>query len=171
MKLFSLIALLSLALQSSKADAQIVGEKIGYVKGQDFIFAADTVKLKQSLEKIINMERVKLDKIEIKKDITIGDRKEDYYMLIAYDYSKDLKIARWLVNREGALFYYNADLEGDITDNDIFYSTYFTCYGTNTDCFPMVAHLPDGYSWGGSTDFTCKTDSACTGIKTVIIED
>jgi len=164
-KIIPFIILLS-SLFSVTIQAQLTGRKIAHIDGNHFVFEADTLELKQSLEKIINMKAVKLDRIEIRKDVTFGDRQEDYYMLIAFDYSKSLKTVRWLANRDGSL-YFTALEESDMTDDDIFYATYFTCYGTDSDCFPMVAHLSDGYGWSSSTELTCKPDSKCLGVKTV----
>ena len=170
-----LIVLVSLALRPGEGAKPVardnLGQKIATVQGDKFVFVADTITLKRDFERIINMPEVKLEKIEVLKRKTFGDREEDYYMLIAYDHSMALKTTRWLVNHEGSLYYYHCDFDEETTDDEIFYVTFFTCYGSKTNCFPMVAHLSDGYMWGGSTDLVCRPDDPCRGIKTVEMEE
>lgn len=171
-----LIALISLLVLSPgertiQPDKENLGQKIAEIKGDRFVFVADTVALKKHFERIINMPEVKLQKIEVLKRKTFGDREEDYYMLVAYDHSMELKTTRWLVNHEGGLYYYHCDFNKEVSDDEIFYVTFFTCYGSKTDCFPMVAHLSDGYIWGGSTELACRLDDPCKGIKTIEMEE
>ena len=170
-----LIALLSLALQPGEGtkpiDRDNLGQKIATVQGDKFVFVADTIALKKHFERIINMPEVKLEKIEVLKRKTFGDREEDYYMVVAYDHSMALKTTRWLVNHEGSLYYYHCDFNQEVSDDEMFYVTFFTCYGSKTDCFPMVAHLPDGYFWSGNTELVCNPDDPCKGIKAVEMEE
>lgn len=134
------------------------------MKNGKFIFTTDTIALKNSFTNIIEMTDVKLEKIEILKDKTFGEKQEDFYMVIAYDRHKELKIARWLVKDRDSLFYYKPIKLEEITDEEIFYRSYYVCHGSNDDCFPHVAYIDGQRMWGSSEKLICEPDSPCKGI-------
>ena len=111
------------------------------------------------------MPHVKLDKIEVIKDKTIGDRKEDYYMVVAHDFSQNLTVSRWLLKQDDGLYYYKNNT-GEETDDSVFFRTYYACYGSKTNCFPKVAYIHGGYSWGGnSVLMACNPNDPCRAMS------
>jgi hypothetical protein len=162
--LFLLSLFTVMVFSSSNPDGKL-GRKIAFEKNKDYIFITDTIALKAGFEDLIAMPNIKLDKIEVLKDKTIGDRQEDYYMVVAYDFSESLTVARWLVKKDNGLYYYKNNT-GEETDDTVFFRTYYACYGSKTNCFPKVAHLNDGYTWGGnSTKLVCDPDDPCKAMR------
>lgn len=143
---------------------------IAYLENGDYKFLIDTTTFKVKLEKIINLPKISLDKIEIRRDTTFGLKREAYYMLMAYDKSMHLKSAHYLIKKGNKLCFYNSKSVVD-EKNDLFYQTYFTCYGATTNCYPIVGDLDGGLAWRGSEDAVCRKDDPCKGLKTLIIED
>ena len=72
-------------------------ERIGYIKDSQYIITLDTVQYKGFLERIITIPGIHLSKTEILKSKTVGERQEDFYMLMVSDESGKTKIAHWLV--------------------------------------------------------------------------
>ena len=170
-----LIALLSLAaLQPGEGakpiDNDNLGQKVAQIQGDKIIFVADTTMLKDHFESVIEMPEVELKKIEILKRHTFGDKKEDYHMLIAYDQNLKLKVAHWLVENEGGLYFFENKTDAEIP-NEYFFGTYFVCYASDESCFPLVKYYDDTYSWGTIEEQVCPVDSKCKGRKVYVLPD
>lgn len=145
-----------------------IGEKIGYIKNGQYTVTLDTISYKAFLEnEILDIPGANLKNFEILKSQTVGDYKEEYYMLIAYDNDLNLKSTRWLIKENDNLHFFENKTGRDIP-NQIFYNTYYTCYGSESNCFPLVRHFKDGYSWGTSEERACKSSSSCMASSTLI---
>lgn len=174
MKLFllSLISIFLLNYSGREAHAsKHLGRKIGEVKGNTFNVIIDTVEYKGFLERnILSVPEAKLDRIEIIKSTTVGDRRDDFYMLIAYDKSLNLKSTHWLV-RDNDAFYFFENKSLEEVPNEIFFGTFFTCYGSESDCYPLVSIYDDEYAWTTSEERVCNPNSPCKGSTAYIFAE
>lgn len=142
--------------------------KIGYIIDNSYRFSIDTIALKKEWQDILQSVKPEttFDKIEIRKDITLGTSNKEYYMVVAYDYSQNLKSARWLVNKRNTLYFFGNT--NNNVDNEIFYRTYYTLYGSDTDCFPEVHYINKEYLWAGSEKLVCLPDDPCKSSSTFV---
>lgn len=145
-----------------------LAEKIGYIENNHYIITVDTLKLKEYWEQITGVADTELTNMEIRKTLTLGDREEDFYMLIAYDKSKKLKMSRYLFKQDNDLYFYTVDLSKDVSDNEMFFCYYYLCYGADDDCFPHVGILENQYFWSNSHLLVCELDSPCKGGITFV---
>ncbi|MCW4469987.1 hypothetical protein OGH69_13495 [Flavobacterium sp. MFBS3-15] len=136
------------------------GHKIGFVKNKENIISIDSIKFKEQWEKILPLPDVKLDKIEIRRGFTKGEREEEFYMLMAYDYESKLKTARWLIKKDGSFYFYKSPVD-ESNLNHPFFRTYFTCYGDSGDCNPHVFIIDNRYYWTSTEKFYCDPNSPC----------
>lgn len=168
-KFLSILLLISLyyscSAHLSNTTRKSVGLRIGFVKSEKYIFDIDTISFKKELENLIQIPELNLDKIEIRKDTLNGNEHGEYYMLIAHDQSKHLKIARWLVRNNNELYYFK-NHNGEETSNEIFYCTYYTCYGSSNNCFPRVFSIDNEFIWATSEKLICSPDDPCKSTST-----
>lgn len=144
-------------------------ERIGYIKDSQYIITLDTVQYKGFLERIITIPGIHLSKTEILKSKTVGERQEDFYMLMVSDESGKTKIAHWLVKEENNFYFFQNKTNKEI-DDEVFFNTYYTCHGSETNCSPMVRYFADeGYSWGISAERICSINSNCETTSSYII--
>jgi len=136
------------------------------VSGKSYKFIADTVAYKKMLKDgLLAKTDVTLNKVEIVKQLTLGDKKEFYYVMAS---SKDgtYKIAKWL-NKKGNSFYVNNALAA----GDLFEQSYLTCIGDGS-CGPQVYQVKDQRLWGCSEDIRCYKPGFvvenCKSAKTIL---
>lgn len=140
--------------------------KVAHLENGVYQFDIDTTIIKNEWVKRTGTTNVTYQKIEVLKRQTFGEKKEDFYMLIAYDKAKDLKTCRYLI-RINDSFYFG--LFTDTTSEiETFYNTVFTCKGKNDVCFPEVLYMEGSYHWGGNQKLECNEDNNCTGTRSVI---
>lgn len=133
-------------------------------------FEIDTVKFKNKIStSIFSVDsKIEFDKIEVVKQLTIGEEKKIFYYVLLTDFDKKVKTSRWLVNI-GKFLYINEDI-GKNKDN--FESLYLTCAG-NQNCSPNVFTLDKKRSWICGENPSClkegETRKGCD-IYTIYIE-
>lgn len=138
------------------------GKKIAYVQNNEYHFIIDTTKYKANLNNMVSfVENANYDEVKIEKGVTLGNLDKEYYMLIAYDKEYYLKTARWLIKDKDTLYLHRNT--GKNIDNEIFYRTFFSVYGSNTNCYPNVVCAEGKYQWTGDTTGKpyCEPDSPC----------
>ena len=146
-------------------------DKIAEAKGEGFEFSVDTTTLKKALKEMILVNKISLEKIEIRKQKVVSTN-EEFYFLLGRNFKNHLKLAVWL-DKKGAAFYLHQlpkNQEDDLLNKEIFYSTYLTCEGTDTDCFPEVCLDKGEKFWTSTKTPKCEADSKCKTSKTVIEE-
>lgn len=124
------------------------------IKNDTVVFNLDTISYKKTLkERLLPSHNIVFDKVEIKKQLTLGTSVDFYYVLLKTKDNK-IKVARWL-NKIGDSFYVNDEIEEGI----LFEQSYLICNGEG-DCDPQV--LLDGSTrfWGCSKIIACFTDKA-----------
>lgn len=162
-KLLTLFLFLTTLLVSGQNGRQ----KIAHLENGVYVFNADTTAIKNEWAKRTETTGVHYQKIEILRRKTFEEKQEDFYMLIAYDKTKDLKTCRYLI-RINDNFYFRSYAK-DVSSNDIFFNTVFTCKGKDEVCFPEVLFMNNEYSWGGRQRMECSNDDTCTGIRSVLL--
>lgn len=171
MKTLCILFLALYSLQTFSQSEKNIGEKVGYIKNDSYIITIDTIAYKDFLEKnIISIPEARLSKIEILKSKIEGERNDDFYMLIAYDEKLDLKTAHWLVRDADSLYFFQ-NRTTDPVDDEIFFGIFYTCYSSDTDCFPRVRYNDKKYLWGSSKVFACNPDSPCKSSSTYLYEE
>ena len=130
---------------------------------------ADTIALKKELRKHLAAADLKgnIDKIAIKKQLTLGIKKEEFYFILAQDFKNNVKIAKWL-RKIGNRRYINDKLAA----GDLFEQTYLICVGKD-GCNPQVFDMDSIKKRGCSEIFKCAVGSTlnCKPIKSVIFEE
>lgn len=109
--------MLALSFLAFNAFGQTRRIKIAHLENGICKIDADTVTLKKLWLGKCGFEGVDYTKIEVLKKQTFGEKKEDFYMLIAYDPSKDLKTSRYLFKINDN-FYFRPSKGTD--NNDLF---------------------------------------------------
>lgn len=140
--------------------------KVAHFENGVYTFDIDTTSIKNEWAGRTQTTGVKYQKIEILKRQTFGEKKEDFYMLIAYDRTKDLKTCRYLM-RQNDDFYFGL-FTNTTSESEIFYNTVFTCKGKDDMCFPQVLYMDNMYGWGGNQRLECSEDNNCTGTRSVL---
>lgn len=173
---FTLILLTIIGVISkddSRPKATIVannkGKKVAHIHNQKYQFAIDTAKYRVNLGKMVNfIENVSYDSITIEKGIVVGDSNQTYYALIGYDSEYHLKTARWLIEDKDTLYLHRNT--GKNVNNEIFYRTFFSVYGSDTDCYPSVLKIDDVYYWtsNDSGKLYCDPNSPCKTTSTFL---
>lgn len=167
---YFITALVCLIFSVEHKSKVFVHDEIAYIEKERYVFIIDTLKYKSYLERVLNLPNVSFDKVEIRKDSMTSNHKNVYYMLIAYDWSEKLKTAHYLLESNNRLYFYKNPDNRQEEINEIFYSTYFTCYGTDENCFPVVVEVEEGvYEWSGSPYLVC--DPLCTAMRSLVIEN
>ena len=158
---------LSLSFFAFTAFGQTQKIKIAHLENGICKIDADTLALKKLWVERSGVEGVNYTKMEVLKKQTFGEKREDFYMLIAYDPAKDLKTCRYLFKINDNFYFRPAK---GIDNNDLFYGTVFTCRGVDAECFPEVLYMDNTYQWGGNQRLQCSNDNKCIGTKSVSIE-
>lgn len=138
---------------------------IGYIKENDY-YLRDSTELKSKFLKVVsinNPDVSELNKIEIIKTRTLGDKQITEYLLIGYNHKKQLKIARCL-RLKNDLFFLEEDLKKPSRRDD-FYSSYFICFNSNQDCFPNIALFENEKRWVSNNLLGCfENDCKCLTV-------
>src|SRR5690606_2985949 len=99
-----------------------------------------------------------IDSFDIISSHTIGNEKVHYYYLVLSSTTKDVRIARWLFERDGKLYMENS------ADDTLGYTYFFVkCEGTSP-CEPSLVNGNSGFFWiCGEEIFECSMDETkCT---------
>lgn len=144
---------------------------VGKILNNKFHFYTDTTKFKLLLNENINFkDNVKLDKVQIIKQKSIGENPIDFYYILVTDKTKRIKIAKWLDNIDGNLMFNEryTDKESSVK------SHYIICVG-DKDCYPQFIILDTLKTWSCDKNLSCliRTDSinsSCKIYKTVILK-
>lgn len=159
--------MLALSFSAFTAFGQTQKMKIAHLENGIYKIDADTVALKKLWVEKSGFEGVNYTKMEVLKKQTFGEKKEDFYMLIAYDPAKDLKTCRYLFKINDN-FYFRPSKGTDT--NDLFYGTVFTCRGKDDECFPEVLYMDNTYQWGGKQKLECSKDNHCPSTRSIMFE-
>jgi hypothetical protein len=144
---------------------------VGKIHNNEFYFYVDTTKFKFFLNENINFkDNVKLDKVQIIKQKSIGENPIDFYYILVSDKTKKIKIAKWLDNIDGNLMFNESytDKESSVK------SHYIICVGDN-DCYPQFIKLDTLKTWSCDKNLSClinsdSLNSSCKIYKTVILK-
>lgn len=136
------------------------------IKNESFIFQADTLDYKTKIRKaLFPKQNWSFNKISIIKQLTLGDKKEFYYILLTTKDGK-IKVAKWL-NKNGK----DLSINDEITTGDLFEQSYLSCIGDGS-CYPQVYQVGDQKMWGCSEDIMCyingKADVNCQSYKSIL---
>ncbi len=141
---------------------------IGYVEESRYILV-DTLALKQKmLLDAGNKGKMTLDKVEILKVLSVGERQETQYLLLASSLGKRLRIARSL-HLIADRFYLEEDLKVKSTHDELFFASYFITNDCDEECFPYIAILDGRKTWVAKKTLVCSRDSQCKP-ETVLVE-
>jgi hypothetical protein len=130
------------------------------------IYKVDTITYKKTLsEKLLPGRNVTFNKIEIRRQLTLGTGLEFYYFLLQTE-NEEIKVAKWL-NRTNDVFYINDELE----EGDLCEQMYLICEGKGK-CYPNVYEDGTMRLWGCSDIVGCGiTDGVtptCTSTQSII---
>lgn len=136
------------------------------IKNNSFVFKADTLDYKTKVRKaLFPKEKWSFNKISIIKQLTLGDKKEFYYILLTTKDGK-IKVGKWL-NKNGETLSVN----DEIADGDLFEQSYLSCVGDGS-CYPQVYQEGSQKMWGCSEDIKCyidgKQDVNCQSYKSIL---
>ena len=169
MRLYLLAILL--LIYSCKPSSQEIEKKepnfvlFGKVKNNSFEYVIDTLTFKKSISNQLFSKESKgdtYDKLEIKKAITLGESREEYYYVILYHYQKRLKTVRFLENHSSNLY---------LNENSVFNTIYNSCVGKDEKCFPNVVINSDlTKAWICSDKVgVCSIDeNECKSVRSII---
>ncbi|WP_130734744.1 hypothetical protein [Flavobacterium sp. J27] len=149
------------------SDELLIGRKIN----DEFKFFIDTTKYKSFLYENINFQNnVKLDKVQIMKQQSIGQNPIDFYYVLVTDKAKKIKIAKWLEKIDDNL-YFNEDYSSKEASVK---SHYIICVGDN-NCYPQYIMLDTLKTWSCDKNLSCyissdSTNTNCKIYKTVILK-
>ena len=140
---------------SKKPFAKIINES--------YILVIDTIVFKKKIiGNIFSKEsKVIFDKIEVKKQFTIGEEKKVFYYVLLTDFSTTTRTCRWLNSVDNVL-YLNDDFEG----NDSFEQMYLTCIGTE-NCATNVYILDSKRFWLCGENPNCLREGAVVNCKVI----
>lgn len=143
--------ILLIIFSSLCASAQTSVTTIAKENGSSISFVIDTVAYKKfvSTQLLDSGYDVAFDKIEVKRQMTLGSKREFFYLLLTSKMKK-IKVARWL-NKQGNEFLTNDELGED----DVFEQLYLTCVGGG-NCSPHVFEDKDIRMWGCSDVLGCN---------------
>lgn len=105
-----------------------------------------------------------IDDLEIKKDVTLGDEKIEFYFLRFYSNSKNINLVRWLFKDNHKLYIdktYNSEI---YTYKDF----YVSCEGVDS-CKPRLFFIDSFYFWGCGDFIGCVTEEEANKNKCVRI--
>ncbi len=145
-------------------------EPIAVIKGDGFEFKIDTNAFKKEIVKhLFSGQEVEFNSFEIKKQFTLGTKREFYYLLLT-DTKRHIKVAKWL-NKQGNNLFTN----DEIGEGDAFEQTYLTCQGIN-DCDPNVFEEGKDIGWLCGEELSClampeKDELKCKATKSLILFD
>ena len=155
--------------QKTKTIDEEKGKKIAYIQNNEYHFTIDTTRYKKYLKEVTNFtENINYEKVSITKNKVLGNSEKEYYVLMAYDKKHFLKTARWLIRDKDSLYLFK-NTEKNV-ENEIFYRTYFSVYGSDTNCYPNVVCIEGKHQWTGDTTGKpyCDPDSPCKSTSTFI---
>ena len=138
------------------------------ISNNEIIIKYDTIVFKEYISKNISLSKAQInyDKIEVKKQFTLGEEKKVFYYLLLTDFDKKVKTYRWL-NKIGDELYFNDDLE----NKDNFELIYLSCIG-NQNCNPNVYVLDKKKGWVCGEQIICMkkndTINKCVATKSII---
>lgn len=132
-----------------------------------YVISVDTIALKKKItESIFSSEsKIFFDKIEVKKQFTIGEEKKVFYYVLLTDFSANARTCRWLTKVNDDL-YFNDDFES----GDSFEQMYLTCIGTE-NCATNVYVLDSKKFWLCGENPNCLREGAiidCKVLKSMI---
>ncbi|MDR6300060.1 hypothetical protein [Mesonia maritima] len=141
------------------------------VEKDDYKIVADTVKYKSFLKKYFypNEEDVSFDKISIKKQYTVGERKELYYFILAESFKSNIRLASWLEKEDSKLYRIT---EADLNNKNAGITvSYLACQGQSS-CTPNVSIIEGEKYWGCSdrADLACGFMEDCKASTMIISE-
>lgn len=143
------------------------------IKNEFIEIIVDTVTYKKFIiENILdNKQDVIFNRVEIKKQLTIGSKKEFFYILLTEKQNK-FKVARWLTKKDNLLVINNTP---DFERDDVFEQIYLICEGQADDCRPQVFEDENGRMWGCSEILACTAvegeEPTCKVTQSIFIED
>lgn len=136
------------------------GDRVGSVEGNRYVLQ-DSLSLKEKfLRDTGNEGSMIIDKIEIKKVTSVGEKKKAYYILLAHSFDSKLKIARCLHVKKKD-FFLEEDLKMANKGEDFFYSSYFITNDCDEDCYPYVAFVEGKRIWAAKKTLVCSRESRC----------
>ena len=160
-KLFAFLLLILLSEFSS-------GQKVfARIEKDHFIIVQDSTAFKKSIKQKLFAEseiQPLFAKIEIRRQMTIGETSEEFYYVLLQDFNSKIKVAKWLIKSGFDLM-----LDDDKSSIPI-ERTYLSCIGER-NCFPQIAILNSEKFWACSTDFICKPNSGCQKLETIYSKD
>ncbi len=143
-------------------------ELFATVTGDSYNIRIDTLIFKKRISENIfsSTSNITYDKIEVKKQFTIGEEKKVFYYIQLTNYNKNLKTTRWLEKINDKLYLNNSE-KGD----DAFELLYASCQGIN-NCTPNVYISDKKRFWICGELAVCsnkKDDStSCASSKSII---
>ncbi|NDJ00002.1 hypothetical protein GWA97_13000 [Flavobacterium sp. LaA7.5] len=151
MKKETVILLMLLSMQVFAQTSTKVFAKINYNNSESYKILADTLALKNLISKELldNGYNIAFEKVEIKKQLTLGSKKEFFHILITSK-DKKVKVSRWL-SKKGNDLIINDNMDGD----DFFEQIYLICIGDG-DCNPNVFEDKGVRMWGCSEIVGCN---------------
>ena len=143
-------------------------ELFATINDDSYSIRIDTLVFKKRISENIfsSTSNITYDKIEVKKQLTIGEEKSFFYYVQLTNYKKNLKTTRWLERINDKLYLNNSE-----KDDDTFKLQYASCQGIN-DCTPNVYISDKKRFWICGEIAVCsnkKDDSlSCTSSKSII---
>lgn len=140
------------------------------IKNNVFDITADTAAFVKNIkDNLFYGKVVNLNKITIRRQLTLEAKNEFYYILVT-DEKQHIKVAKWLIKLDDQFF-----INDLISTGNLFEQSYLVCIGEG-DCSPQVLEIEDEKQWGCSTDIQCYVDGAaaaaaakeCKSYKSII---
>lgn len=164
------IVLLSCAQTKSSFNRNYIGSKKLFAKisNNEIVIKYDTIVFKEYISKNISLPKAQIDydKVEIKKQFTIGEEKKIFYYVLLTNFKEKVKTCRWL-NKIGDELYFNDDTE----NHETFELIYLSCIG-NQNCNPNVFVVDKKRGWVCGEEIICvkknDTINRCIVTKSII---
>jgi len=129
-----------------------------------------SLKLKVIKELSSNIKDLAIDKTEIKRLTTIGERKEQVYFIQFTDLKKQRRIAKYLFLNKNQFFFYENLMPKIDPEDEAFYQSYYVCYGSNKpECSPNIAILDGHKVWGAGSRMVCDPDDPCKNAQVLVL--
>lgn len=146
---------------------------VGYLENDKAVII-DSVSVKNKVLHDLSKDNknLKLNKVEIENIITIGEEAQNVYFLLITS-SKNARIGKYLFLIDNYLYFYDDLIDkARYSANEVFYNSYYVCYGSDDpECTPHIGYIEGEMVWGAGKAMVCLPESSCKTMQIFSIEE